>query len=62
LVNLIVVVLEKLGKEIVAEGVETESQLEFIQAAGVDWVQGYYFSKPITVGQFLDMIRYDNAR
>ncbi|WP_422477413.1 putative bifunctional diguanylate cyclase/phosphodiesterase [Pleomorphochaeta sp. DL1XJH-081] len=62
LVNLIVVVLEKLGKEIVAEGVETESQLEFIQAAGVDYIQGYYFSKPITVGQFLDMIRYDNAR
>lgn len=62
LVNLIVVVLEKLGKEIVAEGVETESQLEFIQAAGVDWVQGYYFSKPVTVGQFLDMVRYDNAR
>lgn len=36
-----------LGYEIVAEGVETEWQSEFIKRTGVDTGQGYYYSKPL---------------
>jgi len=46
----------------VAEGVETREQLEFAQAAGVRYVQGYYFSKPVPEDQLLDMLRYDRAK
>lgn len=37
-----------LGLELVAEGVETEAQLNFLRAQSCDTAQGYYFSKPIT--------------
>lgn len=34
--------------EVIAEGVETESQYKFLKAINCDSIQGYYFSKPIT--------------
>lgn len=36
-----------LNLEVVAEGIETGEQLERLKAGGCDYVQGYYFSKPI---------------
>ena len=33
--------------EVIAEGVETEAQLSFLQAHGCHQIQGYYFSPPI---------------
>lgn len=41
-----------LGISIIAEGVETEAQLGFLQACGCDAYQGYLFGKPMPVGQF----------
>ena len=38
---------QKLGKQVVAEGVETEAQLEFVSRIGCQWIQGYLFSKPL---------------
>ena len=37
----------RLGREIVAEGVETEEQLSLLKALGCDAVQGYLFSPPM---------------
>ncbi|MDX1733482.1 MAG: EAL domain-containing protein, partial [Halioglobus sp.] len=37
-----------LGKTIVAEGVESDSQLAFLRQQGCDLYQGHYFSKPLT--------------
>jgi diguanylate cyclase (GGDEF)-like protein len=42
---------------IVAEGVENETQLEFLRASGCDEVQGYLFSKPVPYEQALAWIR-----
>jgi GGDEF domain-containing protein len=36
-----------LGSRVVAEGIETESQLELLRNTGVDYLQGYYISKPL---------------
>ncbi|WP_240778756.1 EAL domain-containing protein [Shewanella sp. SNU WT4] len=33
--------------KIVAEGIETQEQFDFIKTCGVDLVQGYYFAKPM---------------
>lgn len=40
----------------IAEGVETKEQLSFLKNAGCHWVQGFYFSKPMTVSDFLKLV------
>ena len=37
----------------VAEGIEQESQLRYLQQHGVDYYQGYLFSRPIPLDQFI---------
>ena len=39
--------IRQIGKQIVVEGVETEAQIEMLKRIGVDYLQGYYFSKPV---------------
>lgn len=39
------------GKAMIAEGVETAQQLEVVHACGADFVQGYYFSRPLAAAQ-----------
>ena len=47
IVSTIVTLGQNLGLQIVAEGVETSSQLETLKSLGCDAVQGYFFSKPV---------------
>ena len=49
-----------LSLRVVAEGVETERQLEFLQANECDEAQGFYFSHPLPTRQFEDLL-YENA-
>ncbi len=46
----------QLGIEVVAEGVEDKSQVEYLTAILCDVVQGYYFSKPRMFNQIIDII------
>jgi len=48
LVRSIVNLAHGLGKEVIAEGVETKEQLNMLRDMGCDNVQGYYFSKPLS--------------
>ena len=41
-----------LGMRVVAEGVEDDAQLAQLQQIGCDYVQGYFFSKPLPADQF----------
>jgi len=47
IVKAIIAVAESLGKDVVAEGVETESQWSQLVALGCDYGQGFLFSKPL---------------
>jgi EAL domain-containing protein (putative c-di-GMP-specific phosphodiesterase class I) len=49
--NVINMALE-MGLSVITEGVETEEQKEFLEECGCRMFQGYYFSKPIPVGEF----------
>lgn len=46
LVQSLVTYAHDLGIEVVAEGIEQREELEAVQAAGVDFVQGYYLARP----------------
>lgn len=47
LVDAIINMAASLGLKVVAEGVESQRQLELLEAAGCRCVQGYYFSRPV---------------
>jgi diguanylate cyclase (GGDEF)-like protein/PAS domain S-box-containing protein len=46
-----------LSLTVVAEGVETEDQMNFLKDHSCDEMQGYHFSKPIAPEQFADLLR-----
>ena len=56
LLALITGMLTHLKKGMVAEGVETAEQLEVVKQVGIQFVQGYYFSRPVPEEQFLSWL------
>jgi diguanylate cyclase (GGDEF)-like protein len=46
-----------LSLTVVAEGVETEEQMNFLKEHSCDEMQGFYFSKPVMPEQFADLLR-----
>lgn len=46
--------------KVVSEGVETAEQLAVLEALGIDYIQGYYFSKPVDAKTFLAFVRERN--
>jgi len=46
-----------LGLVVVAEGVETEEQKQFLQSEKCDLLQGYYFSRPVPADEFEKLLR-----
>jgi EAL domain-containing protein (putative c-di-GMP-specific phosphodiesterase class I) len=49
IVQAIVTLAQQLGLRVVAEGVETQEELEVLRQLGCDFVQGYLFSRPMSV-------------
>ncbi len=53
--------MKDIRKEIVCEGVETSEQLDKLSSLGVDFIQGYYFSKPLPEDKFIEFIKENNS-
>ena len=52
IVKTIIGMSKSLGFEVVAEGVESQHQYDFLEALGCQLFQGYLFSRPVAVGEF----------
>lgn len=50
-----------LGIKVVAEGVETEEQLNYLRSKGCDLVQGFFYSRPVPADEVLAFIRERNG-
>ena len=53
----IISMAKSLHLKVIAEGVENEAQMSFLQARQCDEIQGYYFSKPLMVDKVPDKLR-----
>lgn len=53
----IISISQQLGHKVIAEGVETVAQLEFLRNLGCDEIQGYLFSQPVPAEEFERMMR-----
>jgi len=62
IVSLVTVLGQKLGLEVIAEGVETEAQLEFLSGEGCRQVQGFYFSRPLPADEIDRLLREGSKR
>ena len=52
--------VHNIGRKIVSEGVETEEQAAFVTANGIEYIQGFYYSKPLPKEAYLEFVRTRN--
>jgi diguanylate cyclase (GGDEF)-like protein len=57
IIQAVLAMCRTLEKAVVAEGVETSQQLQYLAKAGVEYAQGYYFSKPVPAQELERIIR-----
>ncbi|MCK5898670.1 MAG: EAL domain-containing protein [Methylococcales bacterium] len=62
IVDVIITLARSLDLEIVAEGIETKGQLDFLAKKGCDYVQGYYYSKPVPNDEFIRLLQNENKK
>ncbi|MCC5861527.1 MAG: EAL domain-containing protein [Gammaproteobacteria bacterium] len=58
IVNTIIQMAHSLGMDVVAEGVETQEQLEFLRGAGCDQVQGMLFGDPFEAADYAALLQH----
>ncbi|MCR5746694.1 MAG: EAL domain-containing protein [Lachnospiraceae bacterium] len=54
--------IHKVGSETVAEGVETEEQLKKLQELDTEFIQGYYFARPMPESEFINAVKTMNRK
>ena len=57
----IISIARGLGLNIVAEGVETEIQANYLRSTGCHVMQGYYFHRPMPLAQFIALLKAQKA-
>lgn len=59
--NAIIQLAHSLGCRVLAEGVETKAQGDYLRAQGCDLVQGFYFGRPVPANDFAKFLRRQSA-
>lgn len=61
IVHSIIGMAHEIGIKTVAGGVETEEQVSFLRQSGCDYIQGYYYSKPLPEEEFVEFLEKADA-
>ncbi len=56
IVRAVIVMAHELGLKVVAEGVETQAQLDFLKQHGCDYIQGYFTGRPMPARDFESLL------
>ncbi|MFP3917392.1 EAL domain-containing protein, partial [Lysinibacillus telephonicus] len=62
-VDAIIQMAHRLNMQVIAEGVESVQQLNILREMGCDYIQGYYYSKPVSMDgliEFLQLWEYEH--
>lgn len=55
--KMVIGIAKSLNLDLIAEGVENEDQLKFLKAEGCQFIQGFYFSKPLSADDALEYLK-----
>jgi len=58
----IISIARGLGLNLIAEGVETQSQVNYLKQAGCTAIQGYFFHQPLPQAELVRLLREQSAR
>lgn len=56
LVDSLIALAKNMHMKIIAEGVETQAQADYLREKKIDFLQGFYFCKPLPVEELIDMV------
>lgn len=57
IIEAVVALADAISVPVLTEGVETAEQAEFLRSIGCKYAQGYFYSKPITVNEYVELVR-----
>jgi EAL domain-containing protein (putative c-di-GMP-specific phosphodiesterase class I) len=57
LISILVDMSKKLEMKVLTEGAETYEQVEFLKSIGCNYIQGYYYSKPLECKDFINYLK-----
>lgn len=61
IIDMIIEMAKRLDIQTVAEGIESEDQVEMLRDMGCDMIQGFYFSPPLPMNEFAQMVFVQHA-
>ena len=57
IIQSIINLVHELGMKVVAEGTETQSQIDILRSMGCDYVQGYFYSRPLPKAELEEYVK-----